>query len=430
MFQPKRCFKNLDTQNIDRHTHKISLLVSSLMMVSLFLSGCLTTGQSVVKTGDEADVHFTCKFKSGDVAISTYQELPASVNKSVIFLPRDRNTPLKLPAGFTPQELKDPNERGFEGEIARQVATAIVGFPVGKTEFLELKSDLRPETQKGEWMGKIARVRVRSKEIRLTPGEYEAKAGGKPEIGQEFVLDPLFPGKVESVSESEVIIRFYNKSGSDIDTPFGKGTIKELQDRFEIVIDAHIGSLVRTGGLIGRIVNVDERQITIDYSHPFGGEVLLCDVLVESVTPTSAQVAPQGGDAVSQESKIEKPVTSPDQKQAGTIQTKWIEDYNEGLALAKKEGKPAAMVLYADWCGWCKKLINESFQSPVVMEVEEKLVLIKVNSDKQKDLYTQYQQRGYPLLVLFDREGKVAQRIDGYVDAAKLRKALDELLKG
>jgi FKBP-type peptidyl-prolyl cis-trans isomerase 2 len=41
---------------------------------------------------------------------------------------------------------------------------------------------------------------------------------------------------------------------------------------------------VRSGGMIGRIVQVTDRMITIDYSHPFGYETLKCEVKVEDVS--------------------------------------------------------------------------------------------------------------------------------------------------
>ena len=40
---------------------------------------------------------------------------------------------------------------------------------------------------------------------------------------------------------------------------------------------------------------------------------------------------------------------------AAPQQIDWIENQEAGLAKAKKEGKPVFLLLYADWCGWCKK---------------------------------------------------------------------------
>jgi FKBP-type peptidyl-prolyl cis-trans isomerase 2 len=128
-------------------------------------------------------------------------------------------------------------------------------------------------------------VRQRVKEMRFTPDEYRLRTGKVAEVGQPFVIDPAVPGKVSSVTESEVLVRFFAKTGDKVATPFGEGTVRESSDRYDIVIDAHPGALVRSGGLVGRIASVDDRFINIDYSHPFGGEALLCDILVESAKP-------------------------------------------------------------------------------------------------------------------------------------------------
>jgi FKBP-type peptidyl-prolyl cis-trans isomerase 2 len=71
-----------------------------------------------------------------------------------------------------------------------------------------------------------------------------------------------------------------------VQTPFGKGTVKESGNVYIIDIDAKVGALVRSGPMVGRIVEVGEGEtgtITIDYSHPFGGESLDCDITLEGI---------------------------------------------------------------------------------------------------------------------------------------------------
>ena len=102
----------------------------------------------------------------------------------------------------------------------------------------------RVSSLKDEFL-QLARVRVRPKEMRMTSGEFKARTGKEPEVGEEFTSDPEIPGKVASVSENEVLIRFFAQPGSVVDTPFGKGTIRENEKNYEIVIDTPVGKLVR-----------------------------------------------------------------------------------------------------------------------------------------------------------------------------------------
>jgi hypothetical protein len=269
--------------------------------------------------------------------------------------------------------------------------------------------------------------------MRFTPDGYEARTGNKPQVDQTFLIDETFPGKVESVTDKEVIVRLSPESRKEVVTPFGRGTIRELLDGYEIVIDARPGSLVRSGGFIGRITNVDDREITVDYTNPFGRETLVCDVLVESIKSASQEknssqvpirllqdkAVPGKAIVLDVEVVSLEPPSSPASKQIT-----WTEDYDAGLAEAKKEGKPAILLLHADWCSWCKKFQDETVQDPRIRAMQGRFVWIRVNSDKQKDFQTKYQQNGFPLILILASDGQVSRRIDGYVDAASFRETL------
>jgi FKBP-type peptidyl-prolyl cis-trans isomerase 2 len=241
----------------------------------------------VVKAGDEEAVEFTCRLPSGKIAASSYRSVAenAALKKSPIFVVRTVNTPIAITAGNPSGPDAAAEHRGLEDEILYRLAGAIVGLRTGEGKTLEVRAERRPEKTKDAYLQKVARVRQRVKEMRFTPDEYKSRTGKAAEAGQPFVLDPTVPGKVFSVTESEVIVRFSAKAGEKVATPFGEGTVKDLPDRYEIAIDAHPGSLVRSGGYVGRVTSVDDRLITIDYGHPFGGEALSCDVVVESVKP-------------------------------------------------------------------------------------------------------------------------------------------------
>jgi FKBP-type peptidyl-prolyl cis-trans isomerase 2 len=194
----------------------------------------------------------------------------------------------------TPKEIDGAQEKGFEGELIARLSQAIVGLPVGEKQTIEVKAENLPEQQKGVWLIKMARVRTRVKEMHFTPEEYESKTGNKPEVGRKFTFDPALPGRVESVTDKEVIVRFSGENGKEVSTPLGKGVIVERPDHYDIVVDAKPGSLIRSGELIGRVLTADDRDITIDFGNPFGGESLKCDVLIESAQPGTEEKTPAG----------------------------------------------------------------------------------------------------------------------------------------
>ncbi len=688
MYQQKRLSAGILTAGSSRLVNSIKLLLFCMLLTVVPAvadvlpakapaapadrTSATPAGSGLVQPGDQADIHFTCRFKSGELAISTYQDPPegSSRVKSGIFLPRDRNTPLSLTAGRDTKEPRTAPPRGFEGEVVHQLTNAIIGLPIGEKKTVEIQAEKFPEGKPGEYAVKMARVRKRPKAMRMTPEEYRTRTGKAAEAGQLFTHDPALPGKVVSVNEAEVAIRFEAEKGKEVETPFGKGTISETPDEYRIVISADVGSLVRTGGFIGRIAAVDEAAITVDYSHAFGGEALLCGVTVESAKagradlPTTAAVLRSAVlDAQAKEladTKAGKAATRPDaaieegdlakvnytvtlddgalvystwphvakdgarkkaigytepetfgpeeviagkpakfsgvgesvagmtvgkkkavripgdsafvQPDPGKIrafptvwtsprmvrlppaefltrfqvlpavgkevqftpflkaavrevddkvavlelivksgekhteefgaitiglgekgdevvatlvpivgaafrtgsaegritgfdgksftvdfssplagravvldievaavtkasdlagmQIPWIEDHDKGLLAAKEAGKPAVMLLYADWCSWCKKLQNETFPDPRIKVLKDRLTFVRVNSDKRKDVQKKYGQKGFPLVILFNRKGEIAGRIDGYKDAAGLRRELDGLIDG
>jgi thioredoxin-related protein len=91
--------------------------------------------------------------------------------------------------------------------------------------------------------------------------------------------------------------------------------------------------------------------------------------------------------------------------------------YNEGMSLAKKENKKVFLHFRTDWCGYCKKMNQTTFQDSSVIELLNKyFVSIKVDGDRQKSIVKEYKVTGYPDSRLFDEKGKQVHKLPGYVD--------------
>ncbi len=634
-------------------------------------AGCAATPPPrVVEPGDRVGIHFTCRRPNGEIAASTYKDINDSLlPKSTVFTKRNRGDAVVIEAGSEKHNPSSAERKSFEDEILNRLSGMVVGMKQGESATLNVVAE-RIAGPTPEKFTKIARIRKRPKEMKMSLEEYKGRTGKEPAVGQPFTIDPAVPGKVIEVSNKTVVIRF-SPPATEVYLPFGKGIIKEKEDRYEIDIQAVKGTLVRTGGMVGRIVDVDADSITIDYGHPFGGEALKCDVKVESVQPGEKKKAAGG---VTADKEIEKTLDAallkaaadrnkvrttaattdtvqlgdlvtvnytasledgaifsttlenvakrpenkkvswfrePDsfaaeeivagrqelvpglveavvgmkvgekkrislapeqafgprdpQKQVqlpcarsfprvirmpaeeyvkrfssfpvlnkeidlvphfkakvaevterdvaleflvksgdtfsdsyGTVTVSvagdritttlkpvigaqfpvkdgmgviiasdgssftvdgnhplagknividleivsltktssmqpkpidWIEDHDLGLARAKKEGKPVVLVLYADWCGWCKKIFSESVEDPRVKNLRDRFVWAKVNSDKEKKYKQQYGQDGYPMLVLLKPDGTVAEKIEGFRDGAALSKVLKDFLE-
>lgn len=107
----------------------------------------------------------------------------------------------------------------------------------------------------------------------------------------------------------------------------------------------------------------------------------------------------------------------------------WVNSLDEGLKLAKQANKPIMADFYTDWCGWCKKLDQDTYSNAKVQGLADKFVCVKVNGDKDKTNTKIFGINGYPTIVFLDSAGKEIDRNVGYANAEELSKTLEKILK-
>jgi FKBP-type peptidyl-prolyl cis-trans isomerase 2 len=255
------------------------------------LCGCVAPGtirpaQSAgdartVRPGDAADIRYLCRMGSGEIAAAT-DNAPEGPKANIFVLRKDTG-PMEITAAPPDEQFTPKQEDPFEVEILNRLSNKVAGMKVGEKRSVQMTAQNVPARDEQNYIVRLTRVRTRPKEMKFTLAEYRDRAHREPEVGQPFAIDPSFPGKVEAVTEQDVTVRFFAKPGELVQTPFGPGLVSEEGPNYRVEIDARKGGLTRVGGMIGRIVDVDEQNITVDYRNPFGHETLLCDVTVEKI---------------------------------------------------------------------------------------------------------------------------------------------------
>lgn len=234
---------------------------------------------SVFKDGDVIQVKFTCRDKDGLVASSTEKSVAddASIRKSEIFFPRGSDKPITAVAGQEKRKNIASGHGGFENEIIYRIAQMAVGKRPSELAHVTLKDEIFGKVPDEERFVTLALVRERKKEDRMRRNQYVDNFGTSPKVGDSFKVE-YFKGVVSAVTDDDVTITYKVLDGNEVQTPFGKGVIVDKGDRYEVHLEPWVGKLVRSAGMVGRIIEVTNDHFVVDYGLPLAGETIDCDV--------------------------------------------------------------------------------------------------------------------------------------------------------
>ncbi len=299
-------------------------------------------------------------------------------------------------AVFAPEDVI----AGRAGGSIPGLSEALIGMRAGEKKRVVLKPDAANVSVDPAKRKEMPCVRNMPKMIRMSPQEYVGAFHSFPIVGKEVAITPYFKAAVAEVSEQFAVLDCHVKDGDRFEDSFGTVEMKVDQQNVSMVLSPRLGSnFPMEGGQLGKIVSTDGIKFIVDANNPLAGIPLTVNLEIASVTGAA---------------------------RLDSLQIQWVEDYDKGIALAREQKKPAVIVLYADWCGFCKRFFTQTIQDPRIKTFNDRFVWIKVNSDTQKKYYEMYEQKGFPLIVILNRDGQPLDRMDGFKDAAAFH---DELAK-
>jgi len=347
----------------------------------------------IVQIGDLVQVDYTASLDDGALIRTTLSEVAkAGASKQA--------AGYKEPKSFVPEDVLVGAETAVLG-----LGDVLAGMSAGEQKRVTVPPEkaygLRDENKVKDY----PLVWTQPKTVEMAPEEYLARYKKFPVEGAEVNYDPYFDALVVEVAEDYAVLSMFPIQEGPVKDTFGTAVITEGEDEMVVTLTPEIGGVfrlpVKETILEGRVVATEGDSFTVDYNHPLAGEAIVFDVKVLSLTKAS----------------VWKETALP-----------WLEDYDEAIAAAKPTGKPIVLVLYADWCGFCKKLFDRTMEDPRIKVLKDRFVWLKMDSGKDCALKNKFEQEGFPMIVVLDSEGLVLEKMSGYRDAKTLREGLEAYL--
>ena len=115
-----------------------------------------------------------------------------------------------------------------------------------------------------------------------------------------------------------------------------------------------------------------------------------------------------------------------------TVKFREITSWQQVLDIAKAENKHVFVDAYTDWCHWCKVMDKETFTDAAVGKVmNDNFIAVKIEMESGwgVDVAMKYGVRGFPTFLVLSADGRLVQRLVGYMPPAsfipELQKSID-----
>jgi len=266
------------------------LFSSMALLLGVFASWTLSSwagSEQLIFKGMKVDVGYTCRFKAdGPIVAATSPDIIADEGniKSSLFQPPGKPGPVSILAGE--QNIIGTAVKqfvlNFEEYIQEAIARILPGMSLNTAKTVTLVMEPQRQISETERILKISRVWKRPRKVTATREYFEARYPVAAEIGNAV---PIFTQELKceitAVDDESVsyLCRPLKEDGP-LMTAYGPATFKETEEGYDMVLDPEVGDLIRTAGMIGRISSVGDKIITIDYTEPFGGNELICEIKI------------------------------------------------------------------------------------------------------------------------------------------------------
>nr|WP_321403866.1 thioredoxin family protein [uncultured Desulfobacter sp.] len=288
-----------------------------------------------------------------------------------------------------------------EKTLVPGLGVAVIGMKEGEHQTKAIPAEQAYGERETEKIKKFPRLQKFPVTMKVITADYQKRFKSLPAKGEIIRVNPYFKSKVLAVENDFIQLENIAEDGQIQETDLGKTSIRVAQGMIEIRLDPVMGADFYQNKQRGWITAIAEDGFTVDFNHPFAGKQFVLDYTILSLQKASYFT---------------------------DIHLPWIDDYDQGLKTAKTRKKNEVLVLYADWCKWCTKMFEHTFEDPRIKQLKDEFIWVKANSDKDESLMKRYGQDGFPMIVLLDDKGTIIKKLSGFKAAPQLLPELKQMM--
>lgn len=101
----------------------------------------------------------------------------------------------------------------------------------------------------------------------------------------------------------------------------------------------------------------------------------------------------------------------------GQPSIRWEHRFDEAVKKARAAKKPIMIDFWADWCGWCHRLDQQTYVDPVVVKLSEQFVALKIDTEggkKNQEIALQYNVATLPTITFITPGGRQILTLKGF----------------